>query len=454
MTRRARQLALVLYALLALALATLSTPARAQEHQDKREVPDYDGREEETTAGDVLIWIPRVALSPLYLVSEYVVRRPIGFLVTEAERSKVPELLYNLFTWGPNHEIGLIPIAFVDFGFDPSVGLYFFWDDAFIEHHDLRFHASTWGIDWLAARLTDRFHLVGVSPDTKLIFDAAAINRPDYAFYGIGPRTREANLSRYSALTQDVTLTLDHGFWRASRFTSAFGLRSVTFHEGDYDDDPTVESQVINEVFPEPDGFDDGYTLLFSRATIAIDSRRPRPASGSGFRLEAHAQHSADLRDDSATGFMRYGGSAGGFLDLNDHGRVVSLSVTTLFVDPLGTSTVPFTELASVGGEMSMRGFVPGRLYDRSAAFSTLRYRWPIWFLLDGSIQLAVGNVFGEHLRDLRPGLLRFSGAIGIESVGSPDSSLELLFGVGSETFDDGGEITSMRLVVGTNHGF
>jgi hypothetical protein len=49
---------------------------------------------------------------------------------------------------------------------------------------------------------------------------------------------------------------------------------------------------------------------------------------------------------------------------------------------------------------------------------------------------------------------MRFSGAIGIESVGSPDSSLELLFGIGSETFDDGGEISSMRLIVGSNHGF
>jgi hypothetical protein len=448
MMSRLHKLALALCMLLAFApLARAETP-------EKREVPDYDGREEATTAGDVLIWIPRIALSPLYLVSEFVVRRPIGFLISEAERSKVPELLYNLFTWGPDHKIGLIPIAFVDFGFDPSVGLYFFWDDALIEHHDLRFRASTWGVDWLAARLTDRFHLVRLSPDTDLVLEAAAINRPDYVFYGVGPRSREADISRYGALTQDVTLKLDHGFWRASRFSATFGLRSLTFHEGNYDDDPTVEQQIEDGVFPEPDRFGDGYTLLFSQAAIAIDSRRPRPAPGTGFRLEAHARHSADLRDESATGFVRYGASAGGFLDLNDHGRVVSLSATALFVDPLGTSTIPFTELASVGGDMSMRGFVPGRLLDRSAAFTTLRYRWPIWIFLDGSIQLAVGNVFGEHLQRLRPGLLRFSGAIGIESVGSPDSSLELLFGVGSETFDDGGEITSMRLVVGTNAGF
>jgi len=387
-------------------------------------------------------------------VSEYVVRRPIGFLISEAERAQLPEMLYNLFTWGPDHSVGLIPIAFVDFGFDPSVGLYFFWDDAIVEHHDLRFRASTWGVEWLAARLTSRSHLVGVSDDTDLILDAAAVNRPDYVFYGLGSGTKESYLSRYGALTQDVTLKLDHGFWRASRLSTTFGLRSVTFHEGDYDDDPTVEEQIASGVFTEPPGFEAGYTLLFSEAAIAIDSRRPRPAPGSGIRVEAHARHSADVRDETSSGFIRYGGSAGGFLDLNDRGRVVSLSVTTLFVDPLGRSTVPFTELASVGGDFSMRGFVPGRLLDRSAAFTMLRYRWPIWIFLDGSIQLAAGNVFGEHLAGLRPGLMRLSGAIGIESVGSPDSSLELLFGVGTETLDDGGELSSFRLVVGTNHGF
>jgi hypothetical protein len=437
----------------ALLLCSVASSASADE-PEKREVPDYDGREEETTAGDVLIWIPRLALSPLYLVSEYVVRRPVGFLISAAERSQVPEYLYNLFTWGPDHSIGLIPIAFVDFGFDPSVGVYFFWDDALIEHHDLRFRVSTWGVDWLAARLTSRSHLVGVSDDTDLVFEAAAVNRPDYVFYGVGPRSLESDISRYGSLTQDATLKLDHGFWRASRFTSTFGLRSVTFHEGNYDDDPTVEDQIARGVFAEPDRFETGYTLLFSQATLAIDSRRPRPASGSGFRVEGLVRHSADLRDESASGFVRYSGSAGGFLDLNDQGRVVSLSVTTTFVDPLGRSTIPFNELASVGGDFSMRGFVPGRLLDRSAAFTMLRYRWPIWIFLDGSIQLSVGNVFGEHLAGLRPGLMRFSGAIGIESVGSPDSSLELLFGVGSETFDNGGEITSMRLVLGTNNGF
>jgi outer membrane protein assembly factor BamA len=171
-------------------------------------------------------------------------------------------------------------------------------------------------------------------------------------------------------------------------------------------------------------------------------------------RLEADLEHQGDLRRDPGAGLVRWGGGIGGFFDLDDNRRVVSLSLTASFTDPLGAAPIPFSELATVGGEGSMRGFVPGRLRDRSATVASVRYRWPIWVLLDGSIQLSVGNVFGAHLADFDPEQLRFSGAIGVESVGSPDSSLELLFGVGSETFAQGGRVESLRFAVGTNHGF
>ncbi len=102
-----------------------------------------------------------------------------------------------------------------------------------------------------------------------------------------------------------------------------------------------------------------------------------------------------------------------------------------------------------------MRGFYPGRLIDRSAAVATFRYRWPIAIWLDGSINASVGNVFGEHLTDFDPGLLRFSGTLGIfRAATPPDGSIEALVGFGTETFDHGGQIDSIRVVVGTNRGF
>jgi hypothetical protein len=131
-----------LVALLAALASLLFGSARAEE---KREVPDYDGRgDPPTTTGDVLLWGPRIALAPPYLVSEYLLRRPLGFVITNAERSGVPILVYDFFTFGPDHNAGVFPTAFVDFGFLPSVGLYAFWNDAFTPGHDLRLRGATW----------------------------------------------------------------------------------------------------------------------------------------------------------------------------------------------------------------------------------------------------------------------------------------------------------------------
>ena len=101
-----------------------------------------------------------------------------------------------------------------------------------------------------------------------------------------------------------------------------------------------------------------------------------------------------------------------------------------------------------------MRGFYPGRLRDKSAAVLTAKYRWPIWVWLDGSLQTAVGNVYGDHLEQFSVGRSRLSTALGIESVGSRDSSFELLVGFGTETFDHGGQVDSVRVLIGSNRGF
>src|SRR5690606_7348280 len=117
-------------------------------------------------------------------------------------------------------------------------------------------------------------------------------------------------------------------------------------------------------------------------------------------------------------------------------------------------AVVPFPELVTLGGQEPMRGLYPGRLYDRSAVVARLGYRWPIWIWLDGAIRMEVGNVFGQRLEGFRWERLRWSGAIGVESVGTPDNSFQFLVGLGSETFESGGTLNSFRVAVGTTSGF
>ena len=398
----------------------------------KRELPDYDNRgPEPTTAGDVLIWIPRILFAPIYFVTEYVLRWPLGVGISAAERSDLPREIYDFFIFGPDHKAGIAPIGFIDFGFNPSVGIFAFWDDAFEKGHNIRFHGTAWTGGWLAGVLQDRIP-IGAKDSLNLNF--VGIRRPDYVFYGIGPRTREGYKSRYGEDRLEANALFDIPLWRESRIQASSGIRDASIYHGHFSGDPSLEVHAARGVFPIPYGFGRGYTAQTNSLLAAFDTRVPRPAPGSGVRIEASGEQGSDVRRTPDSGWIRYGASAAGFLDLDGHNRVLSLSVTAKFVDPLGHSPIPFTELVSLGGNEPMRGFYPGRLVDRSATTATLHYRWPIWVWLDGSLQAAVGNVFGDHLDGWKASLMRFSGAVGIESVGTPDNSLEVLLGMGSET--------------------
>jgi hypothetical protein len=450
--RANRAIGLLLRCAFAFAFALAAPLARAESGRERRPLPDYDGRgSEPVTTGKVLLWAPRVVFFPLYVVSEYVVRRPLGWLITSAERANLPAAIYDFLTFGPDHKAGFVPVAFVEFGFRPSVGLYTFWDDAGFSGHALRLHVSTGGNNWFVGSFTEGFRL---SPTSHLTLNVSGGRRPDYTFYGTGPLTSEGDRARYGADTFDTRATFDVGFWRSSRVESAVGFRSVGFRRGAYLGQPTVEDRVAEGAFTVPDAYADGYQAVFTRLAVALDSRRPHAASRSGVRLEAQAEQGTDLQQERPAGWVRFGGAAGGFLDLGSNGRVVSLSLAALFAEPLGPRPVPFTELATLGGPGLMPGFRTGRLRGQSAAVATLRYAWPIWVWLNGSLQTAVGNVFGEQLAGLRLSQMRVSAAIGVESEGSSESTLQLLFGFGTDTFDRGARIDSLRLTLGVRNGF
>ena len=231
----------------------------------------------------------------------------------------------------------------------------------------------------------------------------------------------------------------------------------MSFRDGHYGGDHGLRESAAAGVFALPDGFARGYTAETNDLLVALDSRRRYPAEGSGVRLEAQAEQGNDLRQSPGSGWLHAAAGAGAFWDMTGSRRVVSLSALAMICDPLGSRPVPFTELVTVGGDVAspgafpapMPGFFPGRLVDRSAAVATVRYKWPVGPWIAGSLQGAVGNVSGEHLQGFDARLLRFSGAFGIESDSSPNSSFELIVGFGTETFEHGAQVDSIRFAVG-----
>jgi hypothetical protein len=434
-------------------------PAQDVQAPEKRPLPNYDGRGgTPKTPGQRALIVPRVLLFPAYVVSEYVVRRPLAAGLTYVEKQGWPAALYDFLALGESHPAGAVPFMLLDFGFQPSVGVYAYWDDAGFQGHQLRLRASTWGPSWLSGTLTERFF---VGQALELSWTATLTRRPDYAFYGIGPDARESDKVRFSGDTAFARFESRYKFYGRDVLETTIGYRGASYGHTDWDDDdrgqagfePSLDDAVAAGELAEPPGFRDGFRAPFAGLRLLLDSRGETKQTD-GLRVELSAEQSVDLKNTPSSGWLRYGGTLWGFIDLNDAGRTVSLALTAAMVDPIGGRPVPFTQLVAIGGGRTLAGFRSGRLYDRSGAAAILRYSWPIWLSLNGSLQGGMGNVFAEHFAGFRPNRLRLSGAFGLETHGSRDSIFQALLGLGTETLESGAELDSIRLVVGVRNGF
>lgn len=435
---------------------------------ERRPVPDYDGRgDEPTTAGDVLIWIPRGLFYPVYAVSEHVIRWPLRQLVTWFDSTPSTD---PFWTFGPGNKSGVLPSAVIDFGFRPSIGVYVYSEDAFVDGLELASHFAYGGPQWYRVTALSRYYLSWSEEDrgdqlvqAKFIFS----HRPDWIFYGIGPDSDDADASRYQAQFLEGAIKYEGGFWRSSSIMSWTGVRDARFEDEGCCAEPMIGEAVSRGFYGLPPLFSDGYFVSRTGFSLTIDTRLPRileapPAtdwvqpSATGVRLATHLEamgglRRTDLPDGSRTqiAMAHWGGSLTGFWDIYNQ-RTVSLELFADFVDPIiAGRPIPFTELVSLGGSRPMQGFLERRLLGRSALVATLSYTYPIWAFLDGGLHYAVGNVFDEHARDFDPQLLRQSFGFGFRGSGSRDNVFELLVAFGSETFFRGGGLDTFRFVIG-----
>lgn len=390
-------------------------------------------------------------LFPVWLVSEYVIRQPTGALVRAAEKNSWPQAVISFFTFGERHNVTLFPSALFDFGLKPSVGFNLGWKYFLAEPNTLTVHFGTWGPDWVSVKASDDYALTDTQQISLL---GSFVRRRDLPFFGMGPRSPSDPRYRYQAMTSEFSLGYQNDFWRSSSLATRAGVRTLSFGDAGCCLEPALSDAVNDGSVPPPPGYKQGYVAGFQSVTVALDSRRPLPANGTGVRIEAHEQTvfapAASTTDRRA--WVSYGGAAGFSLDFWRH-RTLAVGVTADLADPL-IGTIPFTDQVSLGGNRPMRGYLNGRLIDRSALVGTTQYTWPIWVYLNGVVQVDVGNVFGAHFDGLEPKLLRMSTAIGFRSSGDPSSGLEFLVAGGTDPFEQGFRYSSFRLVIGSHHGF
>ncbi|MBA2541767.1 MAG: hypothetical protein H0V17_19140 [Deltaproteobacteria bacterium] len=427
----------------------VSTNAHESTADPKREVPDYDGRgNEDTEAGSWALWIPRIALSPLYLINEFVLRRPLGALVTTAERRRWANAVIDIFTFGPGGKSTIVPTALFDFGLLPSVGIYLASDDFLTPGNTFRFHVGTWGPDWINVTVRERYTWNEGQTTVGARFDFK--RQADQLFFGTGPDVTTATRARYGLQRTEAGGTFLQRLGGESTVEASSGVRRIKYRAGDCCNDPSLDSRIADGTLEIPDGYDTPYTSFYQKVNLTLDTRAPRPANSSGGYLQMHAETNFDTRNDRS--WVDYGATFGVAADLHRQ-RTLRGQVAVNYVDPLEGGEVPFNELASLGGNL-MPGFVSGWMLGRSVIAAQLAYTWPVWMWLDAQLRFSIGNAFDSHLGGLAANKLRLSGDVGITTIGKRDQRFEILFGLGTETFEQGAGITSVRLSIGSRKGF
>lgn len=426
------------------------SPDPTAETSPKRAVPDHDGRPAPITVGDVLLELPRLALLPLHVVTDLLIRRPVGWLVVGADHGRGLDSFTQLFTFGPRDHAGIVPTARLDLGKRTAVGVYVFHDDLFAPGNQLRFHALFAGPADGEVTLADR---IPIDPGSYVKLRGAASHHTDAVFHGLGSRSLHARRARYAAARAEGSATFHLALGPGAVAEAWAGAEAVRFdaargccHEA------SLATRASRGDLALPPGIE-GYFAFRQGLRLTLDSARPRPAPGGGFRFEADVQHSVDLHDPGASRWLDSGVTAAGTFDLTGHGRLLTVTLATRFADPLADAEVPFTELASLGGDQGMSSYLSNRLLGRSSGTLTFEYRYPILASLDGSVHAALGNVFGPHLEGFEARLLRLSFDVGIDAPGQHDHALKFLLGVATETFADGTHPDSVRLLFGGTTG-
>ena len=418
---------------------------------ETRKAPDYRGQQPPpTTTGDVLIWGPRVVLFPVHLVTEYAVRAPVGAVATSAEKNDWPTSVFNFFTFGPDHKIGIFPEFFINFGFRPSIGLHFFWDDSFAVGNKFAADVAWGGSNWITLALGDQYRL---SPDSSITVAARWNRRPDSLYYGIGSSVSDANKSRWGSDLVEGSVSYSQVVHRVFRLDTKARLYRTIFRDYSCCGDPTVQQEVAAGAYPEPPGYGENTTAAELGFTAVLDTRSPGPTNRSGVRVGLSVAPAVDVTQGFDRSWIHYGGGIEGSWDVTGTGRVLSLGVIALFSDPMGSQPVPFYELVTIGGAEPFTGFLKGRLRDRSAVGAELSWRWPVFPYIDGVAAVGFGNVFDQHLSNFRWDLLRLNAELGLRTAAAfGGSQLQFIVGMGTEPFNQGLKVTSFTLAFGVTY--
>ncbi len=248
--------------------------------------------------------------------------------------------------------------------------------------------------------------------------------RPRERFDGLGPASSPDAPSSYAAQSQSARLGLDFEKrrdreWDAPRCDLQLwlGPRSLVTRHGHDPEEPSFEQR-----FPDfASQLDQRVEHLVYGARLAFDQRRGKPHWAEGGRASVKFERFGDpiralaLRSaQTSFQFTRwiYDAQAGWSFDRDP--RTLRLELRLVDDVPDGTSRVPLSDLATLGGLAGLSGFEAGRFHDLDSALGRLSYVFPLAYRLEMDVHAEVGQVAGDIWKDLARSSLQHSFGIAL----------------------------------------
>jgi hypothetical protein len=381
----------------------------------------YRGRATDDAVAEGLLWLPRRVLMPVYVLTEFGLRRPIVAVAAFADRHDIGPWVEHVmnptpdFRWGPTFNI--------DFSARSLFGAAATLRNAGLPGNELSAGLAGGGESTWEASAQDRMVSRGAAFGARFYL----LMRPDRSFFGLGPRSGTQRV--YYAISRvDAELFAGMDLGHHAKATVSEGFRFQSVRAGD---PPSIDTAFPFAALPVTRPTD----LARASLDLTLDSRATREQSG-GARLVMQGAYARDLAAPGAVSFVSTSVDAQAAAEVMRPDRVLVGRVMFRDSAPLAGGSVPFAELSTLGGEDHV-GFVPGRFRAEAATMAELSYRYPFAYYLDVKWTASAGNVFARDLSDFA--LERLTASLGMSARVRrvPVFPLELGFGVGSSRFEE-----------------
>jgi outer membrane protein assembly factor BamA len=201
-------------------------------------------------------------------------------------------------------------------------------------------------------------------------------------FFGIGPDSKEMDLTKFTFEKKELQLTLGRGFSSSFVLQGSYVLRNIRYSG--------IENQPFKEKLESVgDQFSPFVSLLFRYDTSDSQIHPKR-----GIRFEFQNDLAGGFLGNKNAAFYRFS------LDFRTY-KLVFGSKDVLAFRILGQKIsgddIPLFEMSVIGGcstQNALRGYQMNRFQDKGKILTNLEYRFPLWKQLGGNIFIDAGSVW------------------------------------------------------------